>query len=657
MAVHTAVLFMVLVLGIFAARPDQPPAATLSNDMAGGQMARRLIVAAIFIPFTLGWLRLQGQRLGLYGTEFGLALFATSNVVVFVGLIYWTATMLNQTDLAREKTIAERAQIALANTQLLTQVQQYATEQERVVAARTAELRVALTRTEILYQISRETHASADLTSLLQTIVDRIAVVLPADRSVLMLIDLDRQQISHFVRAGAGSHDVIEVAFAEIWDGLSGWALREQQAAVSPNGHDDPRESAAVQQRRRDTYCGAIVVVPLRYREHMLGTLTVINRQDQPDFEFDDVELLQAIANQAAISIANTRLVQSLRDSEAKLRTLFDVLPVGVFMLDHQQQVVDANPALERILTVTHQGLVDGGYRERQVIAPDGTPFPAAQIPSRRAIEERRPILDVEMGIIIETGQTVWTHVSAAPLQTADLSVVVAVTDVTERRRAELQISAALREKDALLKEIHHRVKNNLQLISSMLRLQSQTIPDAAARELLIESQRRVRSMALVHEQLYRSHDLGQIDINGYINRLVTYLRRSHIQTPANIQFHVQTDTIALSIDRAIPVGLIINELVTNSLKHAFPADGAHTANTIWISLNHAPPEAPEHPALVLVVGDNGRGLPDHVDIASTESMGFQLIHAFVLQLGGNLSIKRESGTIFTIHIPERASA
>jgi two-component sensor histidine kinase len=212
--------------------------------------------------------------------------------------------------------------------------------------------------------------------------------------------------------------------------------------------------------------------------------------------------------------------------------------------------------------------------------------------------------------------------------------------DISEWVKADEKIKASLREKEVMLKEIHHRVKNNLQIISSLLSIQSRQIEDQAAQEILKESRNRVKSLALVHENLYRSPDLGKIDISTYVKKLSWSLSSSY-RIKGHIALKVEADEIYLGIDMAIPCGLILNELITNSIKHAFP-DGSSGEVSIDFRRN---PDG----RLILKVGDNGIGLPADIDIKKTRSMGLMLVSNLVSQLGGTLEQSPGQGTRFEI--------
>src|SRR3954447_13379142 len=167
----------------------------------------------------------------------------------------------------------------------------------------------ALSKTEALYYISHSLITIEQLPELLQAVVDKIVEALPADRVMLTLFDLEKRLLSYYVKGGPGIENLFDVSFEGLWAGLVGWAMRELKPALSPKGAPDPRESLPVQQRRAETNCGAIIVAPLRYREKTLGTITAINRPDQPNFTQADVDLMLAMANQAAMTIENTQLL------------------------------------------------------------------------------------------------------------------------------------------------------------------------------------------------------------------------------------------------------------------------------------------------------------------------------------------------------------
>jgi two-component sensor histidine kinase len=216
--------------------------------------------------------------------------------------------------------------------------------------------------------------------------------------------------------------------------------------------------------------------------------------------------------------------------------------------------------------------------------------------------------------------------------------------DITEQITAEDRIRASLEEKEVLLKEIHHRVKNNLQVISSLLSLQAGSSQDPETLRLLRESHTRVKSIALIHEKLYQSPNLTQVDIQHYIRSLTEYLCTSYGLDPEKIRLRLDLEQAYLGIGTAIPCGLIINELVSNALKHAFPGD---REGEIYVGLHRK-----GDGEYALVVKDNGIGLPEDLDFPHANTLGMELVGSLVEQLDGRACWSTCSGTNVCISFP-----
>jgi two-component sensor histidine kinase len=222
-----------------------------------------------------------------------------------------------------------------------------------------------------------------------------------------------------------------------------------------------------------------------------------------------------------------------------------------------------------------------------------------------------------------------------------DLEVEKALLEKTQSEvvRSEQVVRASLREKEVLLKEIHHRVKNNLQVISSLLNLQARYLPDPAARAIFSQSQNRVQSIALVHERLYESADLSHVNFAKYVVVLLDNIFDTYGATSRGIAKVIDIGDVNLTVDVAIPCGLIVNEVVTNALKHAFP-DGRK--GTVQVSLRAAPDQM-----LDLTIEDDGVGIPSGIDPRNTVSLGLDLVTTFAEQLNAEVDIVREGGTSF----------
>ena len=261
------------------------------------------------------------------------------------------------------------------------------------------------------------------------------------------------------------------------------------------------------------------------------------------------------------------------------------------------------------------------------------------------SLGRENPLVTIENRVVVagEVRWTQWINRALFDSQGQFVEIQSVGRDISDRKRAEQQ-QASLQEKEALLKEIHHRVKNNLQIVYSLLRLQQRRTLDRQAADILLDSQNRIKSIALVHEKLYRSDNLAEIDFAQYISSLAASLLSSYRTSSTHIVLKTKIDSISLDIDRAIPCGLILNELISNSLKYAFPDN---CAGQIQVELRAASEDLVQ-----LTVSDNGVGIPPQFDLSQTESLGLQLVQDFVNQLEGTVSIERQQGTIVEISFP-----
>jgi len=366
------------------------------------------------------------------------------------------------------------------------------------------------------------------------------------------------------------------------------------------------------------------------------------------DFLSDEEEqsLFQEVAIDIAFALHNIELEEkhkhaedTLKESEERYRGLFDRSLDFVYVHDFEGNFIDANPAV----------LESFGYTKEDISSLNFTTLLSEdQIPAAlKVLEEiaytgfQRELTEYRLKRKDGTYLYIETKASLIYRDGKPYAIQGIARDITSRKQAEEQIQASLKEKEVLLKEIHHRVKNNMQVIASMLSLQSQHIKDKDSREMFQESQDRVRSMALVHESLYTSEDLAHIDIAKYIHSLTHQLITSYRTTASRVGMNIAVTDIFLTITTAIPCGLIINELVTNALKHAFPQE---QDGTITVSMT---PSTNDH--LILTVSDTGIGFPKEIDFRNTTTLGMQLVTSLVEQLDGTITLDRSEGTTFTI--------
>jgi len=371
--------------------------------------------------------------------------------------------------------------------------------------------------------------------------------------------------------------------------------------------------------------------------------------------------------------------LRALRESELRYRTLFDQASDAIILENDKREILDANRAACQITGHTRADLISMKTTELRPSHESG------------ALQDAESTLDIESPfetlMVRADGSEVPVELTVAPLVTNGTRSFLSITrDITERKRAEEELrrahdelerrvqertaelkdlterllleiaeharaeerlKASLGEKEVLLQEIHHRVKNNLQIISSLIALQSRHIADEKMGAVLNDSQNRIRSMALIHEQLYHSEDLARIDFAGYLRNLTNTLLRSYTDTAAAVTLRVETEPVLLSVGTAIPCGLIVNELVSNCLKHAFPRGGKGEIR-VGLSRN-------QENEYILLVADNGQGLPEHLDFRKSQSLGLRLITNLAeSQLRGRLEICSGQGVEVRIIFADR---
>lgn len=336
---------------------------------------------------------------------------------------------------------------------------------------------------------------------------------------------------------------------------------------------------------------------------------------------------------------------RKLRASEARLAGILKIAEDAVISINESHQITLFNHGAERIFDYDASEVVGRlldmlipqrftGTHSRYLGEFAKSTEPARGMGGGREVYGRR-----------KNGDEFPAEATISKLQVnGEVVFTIMLRDITERKRADDLIKSSLAEKEVLLKEIHHRVKNNLQIIWSLLNLQCESVRDLPSLSAFRDSQSRVESMALVHELLYQSGDLARIDFNKYLDVLTADLIASYAIRPEDITLKIPFNEIFLSVELALPCGLIITELVSNSLKHAFPTGKGQ------ISIDF---EERSDGDMVLTIADNGIGLPQNIDFRNAQSLGLQLVNGLAGQLNGSIEARRSSGTEFKIAFHE----
>ncbi|HID73852.1 MAG TPA: PAS domain S-box protein [Thermoplasmata archaeon] len=330
------------------------------------------------------------------------------------------------------------------------------------------------------------------------------------------------------------------------------------------------------------------------------------------------------------------RAMDKLRESEERFRSLFEDSGEGIYFTTREGEIIDINPA----------GLALFGLDPDEISGINVNDLyldPEVRCRFQEEIEARGFVKDFEVRFRRRDGQVIDCLLTSSVRTDADGNVIGyqgIIHDVTERRQVQAALEESLREKELLLREIHHRVKNNMQIICSMMRLQAGCIEDEELVDKMLATEQRIRSMAMVHDRLYQSSDLARIDLLEYLERLGQGVHRTFCPEEGGIRLEVEGDGVLLDITRAVPCGLILNELLTNSFKHAFP-DGR--PGTVRVDLRK------DDDRVIVTVADDGVGIPEDVDPYTTGTLGMELIRTLVEQLDGRMDIDGTSGTRITI--------
>jgi len=334
--------------------------------------------------------------------------------------------------------------------------------------------------------------------------------------------------------------------------------------------------------------------------------------------------------------------------SEDSFRRVVEWAPSAMVMIDRDGIMVLVNAQTEQMFNYSREALIGQSV---EILVPER--FRHHHVQFRSGFfgnPQPRPMgIGRDLAGCRSDGSEFPIEIGLNPLDTeAGGMVLASIIDITERLRVQQHLEEALREKTVLLNEVHHRVKNNLQVITSLLNLQADHATDPVSREILTESCGRVKAMALTHQLLYEHKDFSRIDLGDYLHRLVQSIRASYRAADGRITLRLEPaqESVHLDLERAIPCGLLVNELVTNSFKHAFPGE---RRGEIVIELTED-----INGQINLSVADNGIGLPSETELAQGSSLGLQLVPLFIEQLHGALVIERENGTCFSVAFPKR---
>jgi len=382
----------------------------------------------------------------------------------------------------------------------------------------------------------------------------------------------------------------------------------------------------------------------LLFLEFGVGVLIILVVARQFVSIIENKNLYRQAQNEIAL---RKEISQNLKDSELAYRTIFENTGTATIIVDQFNVITLSNTEFEKLSGYKKEDIEDKKSWKDFVYNEDlGGMLEDDQL----MIAENKPD-HKEFRLVNKDGEMKNVYAVAVLIPNSK-GILISLLDVTVQKNAENEIKRSLEEKETLLKEIHHRVKNNLTVISSLLNLQSRYIKDKDDLKMFMESQSRAKSMAIIHQKLYASSDLKHIDFDDYIKTLATDIFEVYVQNPSDVNIFFDVEDIKLDINTSIPLGLILNELLTNTLKYAFPhnENGASIIQNGKITVKLHKNDG----GYRLTVEDNGIGLPADFDINKNSSLGLQLITTLTKQIDGHVSYSSDGGASFTIDFKDK---
>ncbi len=383
-----------------------------------------------------------------------------------------------------------------------------------------------------------------------------------------------------------------------------------------------------------------VLLIPIRGKNNILGFISPDNPLSGKRPTVEIIQALEIFADQSAVAIENATLYKDLKSSESRFHDIVNNSGDWIWETDEKGCYIYSSSMVKDVLGYSSEGII-GKYfydffaeNQKDELKKIINDYYKKKKPFKNFINKKIHKNDSE--VILET--------SGVPIIGNNGELVGyrgADHNITLRQKAAEKIKASLREKEVMLMEIHHRVKNNLQIISSMLKLQAGYVEHKPSLGLFKDSQNRVKSMSLVHEKLYQSKDLSSINFSNYVESLISFLLSSYGSDPDKIKLKINIQEDLINISTAIPIGLIINELVSNSLKYAFPNGKKGTIEVILISQKDK--------KKCLIICDDGIGFQGKIDFNNTDTMGLFLVNTLVDQIHGTIKLEKKKGTSFKI--------
>jgi len=564
-------------------------------------------------------------------------------------------------DLNLLEALTAQLSAATVNAKLYEQAQNEIAEKEKAEEALNSKTR----EIGFLYEAQKELSASLDMTIVYDRINKLVSDKMSCDSMIISSFNKERSEIKLLSVWGDGvKADLVEavpIPLAPKGYGIQSEVIRSGESKLILDYENQFLKSITKitytdnkpLEKAKGLYSSALLV-PMKIDGEVIGVIQVLSYKKSA-YDESDLRLLESLTgpitaatiNASLYHQAQTEIIERSRKEKElgvikkNLEEAQRIAHVGSWFYDLKSNSIIHSAEINRILgagsgesTLPIEEAMNHVHDEDRAVAVEKI---------GRALKERSSYAN-EDRITRPDGETRFVKIVGEPIfdEAGELSGLQGtMQDITDIKKINEELKKSLTEKELMLKEIHHRVKNNLQIVSSLLRLQSDKITDKAAIEYLKHSEQRVKSMALIHQQLYKTKDLARINFGDYTKDLCTYLFFSYGVSRSRVDFIIDVKNIFFSIDTALPCGLIINELVTNSIKHGFPGD---MRGTVTIGL-HKDETGKNH----LLIKDDGKG-SDKLDFENTSTLGMELVRTLTDQLEGEISVNTNNGTEININ-------
>ncbi|MEB3341114.1 PAS domain-containing protein [Okeania sp.] len=478
--------------------------------------------------------------------------------------------------------------------------------------------------------------------STLQVALKQLSELIGADRSYLFLVSSDRTQVSNTYQCFATGIETETDSLQNFSIDDLPWLMEKLykfEVVYIPLVSNLPLEASTEKQRLLAQSIQSLLCIPMVSGTQLIGFVRFDGIRQLPNWTNSTINLLTIIGKIFVSALEYQEAELALRESEQRFRMMADSAPVLIWMSGRDCLFSYFNQTWLNFTGRSLEEEIGNGWQ--QGIHPEDVEY---YLETYQVNFQTHQPFNIEYRLRRADGEYRWIFDTGVPrfnLNNIFAGYIGSCIDISDRKKAETQLQISLQEKEVLLKEIHHRVKNNLHIISNLLDLQSDYIEDERIMELFADSQNRIQTMALIHEQLYQSKDLGQVNFREYIHNLMDNLLCSYINRESIINPIINVESITMNLETAIPCGLIINELVTNSLKYAFPNS---ENGEVVIELYQD-----EEEKIHLTIRDNGIGIPPDFDWQNSPSLGLKLVRILSKQLKAEIEFDGTQGTVFNL--------